>query len=561
MNAGNVVPGHFKLYRELLEVLVRHGGKAMLERAPVPDWVNDREVEAGPARLAEDLEKLGPTFVKLGQLLSTRSDFLSQDYLRALERLQDNVEPLSYVEVATVIENELGAPPDQVFEHFERLPLASASLGQVHRARLPGGHQVVVKIQRPHIRERVKQELQVLSEVSSTLDNHSRTARRYQLRQMVEELSTSLTRELDYYLEARNLEHFRHQLKSYEELMIPRPHPDFSTDRVLTMDYVEGEKLPEDAARIPLSAEHREKLADSLFRAYLNQVLYHGTYHADPHPGNVLITPDGRLCLLDLGMVGHMPGGLQVVLARLLLAIGERDGDMVAETALDASGRGERCDETRFRRRIAEMVADHHQQPIERMQSGQLILNICEAASENGIQVPYELTMLAKTLLNLDEIGRRLAPHFNPSDALRRHAPPILLRRLDSEFNQTLVLDQALELRSFLKDGPRLFNNILHDLERGTFTVRVDAIDERELLVSFQKIANRVAVGLVMGALILGAALLMGVETAGPTIFGFPAFAVVCFLGAAASGGWLVWNVLRQDRTSGKEMHKPLRSR
>ncbi|MCA9796781.1 MAG: AarF/ABC1/UbiB kinase family protein, partial [Candidatus Eremiobacteraeota bacterium] len=511
--------------------------------------------------LAEDLEKLGPTFVKLGQLLSTRSDFLSSEYLRALERLQDDVEPLSYVEVAGAIEAELGASPDQIFEEFERTPLASASLGQVHRARLPGGAEVVVKIQRPHIRQRVKQELQVLNEVSTTLDHHSRTARRYRLRQMVEELSTSLTRELDYYLEARNLEHFRQQLEPYPGLTVPRPHPEFSTDRVLTMDYVEGTKLPEDHSLIDLSWEHRQMLADSLFKAYLNQVLYDGTYHADPHPGNVLITPDGRLCLLDLGMVGHMPGELQVVLARLLLAIGQRDGDMVAETALDASGRDERCDETRFRRRIAEMVADHHQQPIERMQSGQLILNICEAASENGILVPYELTMLAKTLLNLDEIGRRLAPEFNPSDALERHAPPILLRRLETEFNETLLLDQALELRSALKHGPRLLNNILHDLERGTFTVRVDAIDERELLVSFQKIANRVAVGSIMGALILGAALMMGVETAGPTIFGFPAFAVVCFLGAAAGGGWLVWNVLRQDRISGKELHKPLRGR
>lgn len=527
----------------------------MAEKVHLDSWVTSDQDRADSEALANDLEKLGPTFVKLGQLLSTRADFLSEENLKALERLQDQVEPVPFELIRERLQAELKAPVDSIYQFIDPEPLAAASLGQVHRARFHNGREVIVKVQRPNIEERVEKELKVLAEVSQTLEKHSNRAQRYRFVEIVEELSRSLKRELDYRTEEKNLSEIASQLEDSELIFVPRSYPEYTTKGVLTMDYVEGEKLPAHGAS-ELVGLRGPALAEELFRVYLTQVLYHGTYHADPHPGNILITPDRRLCLLDLGMVGNMPGSLQIVLARLLLAIAEEDGEAAAETALDASGRAETADESKFRREIAELVAGYHRQPLSEMMAGRLILKITEAAGDNGILIPYELTMLAKTLMNLDQIGCRLDPDFNPSLALREQITPILQRRLKRDLNPKLLLDSYLEARTLAKDGPRLANNILQDLERGTFTLRIDAIDERELLVSFQKIANRIGMSLIIGALILGASLMMGADVEGPTLLGFPLFSMICFLLAAGGGVSMLYSIYRQDRLSGRELNR-----
>lgn len=538
-------------------MVARHGGKVVAEKAHLADWVTSDEDKAESEALADDLERLGPTFVKLGQLLSTRADFLSEDYLKALERLQDQVEPVPFQEIEARLKEELKAPIDSIYAHIDPEPLAAASLGQVHRARLLDGQEVIIKVQRPNIEERVEGELKVLAEVSQTMEKHSKRAQRYRFVEIVEELSRSLKRELDYRMEEKNLSKMADQLDDSELIFVPRSYPEYTTKGILTMDYIDGTKLPSEGTA-ELGSVNGVLLADELFRVYLTQVLYDGTYHADPHPGNILVTPDGRLCLLDLGMVGNMPGSLQIILARLLIAISEEDGDSAAETALDASGRAEDADESKFRREIGALLASYHRQPLGEMQAGRLILQITEAAGENGILIPYELTMLAKTLMNLDQIGSRLDPNFDPSAALRRHTSPILQKRLTRDFSPKLLMDGYLESRTLIKEGPRLANNILRDLERGTFKVRVDAVDERELLVSFQKIANRIGMSLIIGALILGASLMMSADVKGPHVLGFPLFSMICFLLAAGGGVSMVWSIYRQDRQSGKELNQSL---
>ena len=549
------VPSSGRLYRELAVLLAKHGGRVLADKVNLAPSTAD-DLDRGE-EFAQDLEGLGPTFVKLGQLLSTRADIFAPDTLDALERLQDDVEPLPREAIAQVIEAEFGTPPERLFRSFEPMPLASASLGQVHCAVLHSGESVIVKVQRPLIAERVESELTVLREVSQTLERYSDQARRYRLIELVEELQHSLTRELDYRMEMENLQVFQRLLKSNELIMVPKVYPRYTTRRVITMDYIRGDKLPKDCL---VGHSMGPSLADELFRVYLQHVLVDGMFHADPHPGNLLITADGQLCMLDLGMVGTMPKSLQVTLAQLLIAITDKDGEQAAETALDASGRTESSNEDRFRRQICELVSDFHRRPITEVDAGSLILEITQTATENGILIPYELTMLAKTLLSLDEIGRRLDPEFNPTVAMERHLPGILRDRLQRDIDPKALLNAYLEARTLIKDGPRLANNILRDLERGTFKFRVDAIDERELLVSFQKIANRIGMCLVIGALILGASLLMGANVQGPQLFGYPAFAVISFLLAAGGGVWMVWSIQKQDRASKKELHQPLRS-
>lgn len=549
------VPSSGRLYKSLAVLLAKHGGRLLSEKVHLSDS-DDEETSPGE-EFAEDLEGLGPTFVKLGQLLSTRGDLLEPETLEALERLQDDVDPLPVEAIAQVIEEEFGTPVERLFASFEKEPLAAASLGQVHRAVLHSGDEVIVKVQRPQVAQRVEAELKVLTEVSETLERFSEQARRYRLIEIVRELRHSLTRELDYRLEMENLIVFNRLLKDSQYIFVPGVHGRYTTSRVITMDFITGDKLPKDGL---IGHSKGPLLADELFRAYLRNVLLDGTFHADPHPGNLLITPSGRLGLLDLGMVGSMPKSLQVILAQLLLAVTEADGEQAAETALDASGKSEHSNEGEFRRKICELVSDYHRRPISEVQCGALVMEISQTASENGILLPYELTMLGKTLMSLDEIGRRLDPEFDPTAAMERHIPAILQERLQKDLNPKALLHGYLEARTLIKDGPRLANNILRDLERGTFKVRVDAIDERELLVSFQKIANRIGMSLIIGALILGASLMMVANVKGPTLFGFPAFAVVAFLLAAGGGLTMFWSIYRQDRASKKELHQPLRA-
>jgi predicted unusual protein kinase regulating ubiquinone biosynthesis (AarF/ABC1/UbiB family) len=548
------VPSSGRLYKELAVLLAKHGGRVVAEKVHLVPSAPD-EAQRGE-ELAQDLEGLGPTFVKLGQLLSTRADILTPDTLEALERLQDDVEALPVEAIAAVIEEEFGSPPERLFRSFEPIPLASASLGQVHRAVLHSGEEVIVKVQRPMVAERVETELKVLAEVSTTLEKYSEQARRYRLIELVEELRHSLTRELDYRLEMENLLVFQRLLTGNECVVVPGVHQRYTTRRVITMDFVRGDKLPKESL---VGHSQGPRLADELFRVYLRHVLIDGMFHADPHPGNLLITAEGQLCMLDLGMVGTMPKSLQVTLAQLLIAVTDKDGEQAAETALDASGRDENCNLSRFRRQICELVSDYHRRPITQVQAGALILEIAQAASDNGILLPYELTMLAKTMMSLDEIGRRLDPEFNPTAAMERHLPQIMRERLQKDIDPKALLNAYLEARTLLKDGPRMANNILRDLERGTFKFRVDAIDESELLVSFQKIANRIGMCLVIASLILGASLLMGADVRGPSLFGFPAFAVISFLLAASGGVWMVWSIQKQDRHSKKELNQPLR--
>jgi predicted unusual protein kinase regulating ubiquinone biosynthesis (AarF/ABC1/UbiB family) len=306
----------------------------------------DEAQQAGgrPEDLARDLEAMGPLFVKLGQLLSTRPDLLPQPYLDALARLHDNVEPVPYGEIETVVQEDLGVRMSKAFESFDPQPLASASLGQVHRATLRDGRPVVVKVQRPGIREVVLGDLDLLDDVAAALDRHSDLGRRHAFRELGEEFHKTLLRELDYRREAGNLKTLGANLASFERILVPQPVEDYTTSRVLTMDHVRGKKVTElhPIRRIELDGPG---LAEDLCRAYLQQILVDGFFHADPHPGNVFVTDDERLALLDLGMVARLDPERRHALLRLVLAVSEGRGRDAAEIGAELGTRLEDFEE------------------------------------------------------------------------------------------------------------------------------------------------------------------------------------------------------------------------
>ena len=550
--AISLKPQHLNRYRQIAWLFVKYGRSDLVKQSGLDETL-DAEQRATPkeqakaSELADDLEALGPTFVKLGQLLSTRVEMMPQAYIEALTRLQDKVEPFSFGEVEKIVAHELGVRLSKAFSEFENEPMAAASLGQVHKARLRNGRQVAVKVQRPEIRERMIEDLDALEEIAEFLDNHTEMGKRYEFGEMLDQFRKSLLRELDYRQELNNLTTLRNNLQEYDSIVVPEPISDYSTSKVLTMEYVHGRKVT-DLTPLGRMEFDGHALAEETFRAYLEQILVNGFFHADPHPGNVFLTDDYRIALIDLGMVGRIMPGLQEQLLQLLLAIAEGRGDDAADIAIKVGDTKENFDEVQFRRRISEIVAKQQGANVENMQVGRLVLEVTQVSGENNIRVPSELTMLGKTLLNLDQVGRTIAPDFDPNASIRRNAAQIMQQRLVKSLSPGNLFSGVLELKDLLQRLPTRINKILDALSTNKMKIEVDAIDEKTLIVGFQKVANRITTGLIIAALIVGAALLMRVDTTF-RIWGYPGLAIILFLGAAAAGVVLLINILFHDES------------
>jgi ubiquinone biosynthesis protein len=501
--------------------------------------------------LAEDLEALGPTYVKVGQFLSTRADLLPPAYVEALARLQDKVEAVPFEDIEAIVAEELGARLSKAFATFEDVPVASASLGQVHRAELRDGRTVAVKVQRPNIREKVREDLEALGEVATFLDGHTELGKRQSFADMLEEFRKSLLRELDYRLEARNLTLLADHMDGLDLVLVPRPVDDYVTSRVLTMEFVSGRKV---TSMGPLAKMELDgaPLAEALCRAYLKQILVDGFFHADPHPGNVLVTDDGRLALIDLGMVAQIAPSMQEELLKLVLAVSEGRGEDAADLVVRIGRPMADAEPGAVRRRIVEMVLAFQGMRMKDIALGRFLFEAAHTASEAGYRMPRELTMLSKALLNVDQVARELDPAFDPNEAIRRQAADLMRQRMMKSLSPGKLFAGLLEAKGFAENLPRRLNQLVDAIAENRVRVQVDAIDEVLLMEGLQKIANRITMGLIIAAMIIGAALLMRVETSF-RIFGYPGLAIVFFLAAAVTGLGLVFNIVLHDLRAEKE--------
>ncbi len=549
-------PERLKRYKDVAMLLIKYGRSDLISQAGLEDSVELDEITAAATgasaeELAADLEKLGPTFIKLGQLLSTRADLLPKPYLEALERLQDHVEPISYEEVERIVSSELGIRISKAFAGFETEPLAAASLAQVHRAYMRDGRAVVVKVQRPNIREQIVDDLEALNEIARFLDAHTELGRRYEFENMLVNLRKSILRELDFKMEANNLIAIGQNLAEFEKIIVPDPVEDFTTSRVLTMEYIPGKKITMLSPLRVLEIDGAG-LAEELFRAYLKQILIDGLFHADPHPGNVFLTDDDRIGLLDLGMVGHVTRGFQDNLLRLLLAESEGRGEDAAEIAIKMGEPKTGFDRAEYVRRVAEFVAEHTEANLTHLNAGQVTLEITKISADCWFRLPAEFTMIAKALLNLDKVVYTLEPSFDPNAVIRERATEIIQRNIIKSIEPSNLLSGVVDLKEFVERLPTRVNKILDAIGNNELEVKVDTIDEKVLLDGLQKIANRITLGLVVAALIVGAALLMRIETSF-RIFGYPGLAMIFFLLAAAAGLILVVSILFYDEKPAKK--------
>jgi predicted unusual protein kinase regulating ubiquinone biosynthesis (AarF/ABC1/UbiB family) len=545
-------PKHVKRYKDIALLIGKYGRPGLLKEAGLDEVIEDGgsngELTKTGEALAADLERLGPTFIKLGQVLSVRYDLLPAEYADALARLQDDVAPFSFEDVERIVNTELGLRISKAFAEFDATPIAAASLGQVHRARLRDGRLVAVKVQRPGIREMIADDLDALEEIADWVDTHTEFGRTRQLGSFLDEFRKSLLRELDYRREAQNLVTLRTNLEEFKRIVVPRPIDDYTTTRVLTMEYVDGVKVTKlsNVAKLELPGK---ELADELFRAYLKQILIDGFFHADPHPGNVFVTRDKRIALLDLGMVAYIPPQLQTNLTQLVFAISEGRSEDVVTYALHVSQRTPSFDDAGFTRAIANLVATQQNRTLEQIEVGKIVFAMLEVAARHGLILAPELGMLGRALLSLDQAGKILDPNFDPNEAIRKSSSEIMRQRMAQSVSPGRIFQNVIEIKEFAERLPGRVNQILDALANNDLEIRVQAIDEAKLLSGFQKIANRITLGLLMAALIVSAAMLMQVSTSF-RILGYPGIAMIFFFLAAVGGIGLMLQILRDDRTA-----------
>ncbi|MDN0076181.1 AarF/UbiB family protein [Crenobacter sp. SG2303] len=543
--------------KEISGILIRHGLGEFTQRLKLPravekagEWLNLSLPESGagqptPVRVRLAFEELGPTFIKLGQILSTRVDVFSPDWIAEFEKLQAHVPPVPPEALEALVTKALGAPPATLFAEFDPTPIGAASIAQVHRARLPDGSEVAVKLRRPGIVDKVEADLRILSYIAHLIETEFPETRRYQPIEIVKQFTRSLRRELDLAVEARNMERFGRDFADDPIIHVPRIYWQYTNPQVNVQSFVDG--IP--ATRIDLlagSGLDPRVLARHGADAVLRMILINGFFHADPHPGNVFFLEGERVGLVDFGMVGRLSHARRDEIIDLLAALAERDERAVLDVLIEWTG-SHPVDEHKFAYDIGELMFTYDHVPLKNINITQLINDIMGLIREHSILLPPELTLLFKALITLEGLGRQLDPDFQ----LIEHITPFVRELMMERFHPASLLKRGKHTLSeaigILAGLPRDLIRIGKDIRHGKFRVNLDLKRLDNFGRQLDKSANRLTMGIVTGCLIIGSAIVMTVN-AGPKLFGLPFFGFLGFMVAFFNSIWIMWSIWRSSK-------------
>ncbi len=542
---------HFRRYEEIAKALARHGWGWTLERLGLAHHAGTEKsagrAQDSAAHLREMLSDLGVTFVKLGQILSTRPDIVPEAYIKELSKLQDTAPALPPEQARKVVEEEFGASIEDLYRNFQPTPLAAASLAQVHAAELPEGTPVIIKVQRPGIQEQVETDLEILHRRARFLEGHWEKARIYGLMDIVDEFALTIREELDFNREARNTERLREMLTAYSGVKVPQVYWSLTTGKVLTLERMSGVKITELPSH-PLPAVNQVEVARRLANAFFGQVLINGFFHADPHPGNVLVSEQGEIQLVDCGEVGRLDAEVRAGVVRMLLAFEHRDSRALAEEIVNTGAAQEEVNLPRLTLDMGRAMRSYYDAPARAVHVGELLTRLLRVSADHRIRMPASFALLTKVFSNIEGICRQLDPDFNFTEVLRPYVAKALKSELHPPDTLTELYWALAEMRSFLVSLPENLTRLMRKAVEGRLRVEFKHQGLEEVSASFQAVANRVSIALIVGATIVGSSLLVLSGRGRSSVFGIPELGALGYLVAMIFGVWLVFGILRSGR-------------
>ena len=543
---------------QILGVFIRHGFGDSVRRLGLADrleraghalkWDHAADLARlePPVQVRLAIEELGPTFVKLGQILAGRADLFGPDWIAEFEKLHSRVPALPLDQLRPQLREDLGGEPEDVFARFDTEPLAAASIAQVHRAQLKDGTEVVVKIRRPGISETIAADLRLLGRLAALAEAELPALKPYRPQLLVRELARSLQRELDLASECRSAERIAAHMAGLPWIVVPKVHWDFTKERVNVQDCVDG--IPgHETARLDAAGLDRRLLAQRGAQAVLKQIVEDGLFHADPHPGNVFYLPGNRIAFIDFGMVGRLSVRRREELLQLLLGLVERNPQTVADVLMDWTGDDHGVNLSTLETEIETFVDQYHGAPLAELNLGQMLGDVTAILREHHLGLPSDLALLIKAFITLEGMGRGLDPTFHmTTEALpllrqvvrARYRPKVVALRAWQTLRRTLAVAEQL---------PHDVSRLLRNARRGRVHVGIDVAHLKRVGDQIDRAANRLTMALVIAALIIGSSIVMTVK-GGPTLFGLPAFGFIGFASAFVGGLWLVRAIWRSSK-------------
>jgi len=513
---------HLRRYREIVFVFIKYGFGAIIDnigilkhinvRRKILKQTNDENIAklSRGERLRLALEELGPTFIKMGQILSTRPDILPKDVIKELEKLQDKVPAFSFDEVKSVIQNEFGESLEEAYAEFEPTPLAAASIAQVHKALLWSGKTVVVKVQRPGIEKIIAQDMRILEDIAKFVDNHTKYGKLYNFTKMVEDFKKRLEEELDFRIEGENAEKFKKNFLKDKKVKIPSIIWTHTTRRVLTMEYIDGIPL-NDFNAIDEAGLDRGAIARNLAKSVLNQILRDGFFHGDPHPGNIMVLGDGTIAFLDFGMVGSLSPERKRQFSKMLLGIVYKNSRMITESIIDLNAVTLNVNMKKLEKDINNLRDRYVEIPLEKLKVGEVLNGIFDLVFSYNIVIPNEFNMLAKSLITLEGIVEKLDPKISVLEVAKPIAKQLIPKMFSTQHMKEEIINATMDYSRLIKELPSFLLNFLRKTEEENYAVELKIRDFENLEKRVDKVFNRLSTSIILLALsIVIAGILIG---------------------------------------------------
>jgi ubiquinone biosynthesis protein len=549
---------HLARYRQILTVFFKYGFGDLIELLKIEQYIeiglqlisknrrNRLEKLSRAERVRMACEELGPTYIKFGQILSTRPDLVPVDFIKELSKLQDSVPSSPFSEVSRIIESELGAPPEAIFDYFEKTPIASASIGQVYRATLKDGEAVAVKVQRPGIRKIIEVDLEIMLHLATLMERHVEEMSLHQPVKIVEEFARTLEKEIDYTIEATNMERIAHNFLNDLTIYVPKVFRDTTTESILTTEFVEGIKVSE-LDRLEKSGLDRKLITVRGADIVLKQIIKHGFFHADPHPGNIFVLPNNVICLLDFGMTGSVDRRTREDFIDLAESVVNRNESKATQVLLRLTCWDEDPDIRLLEKDVADFMGQHLYKPLKDIKIGKLLNNLLEMAFQHRLRIAPDIFLMLKAFSTIEGVGLMLDPDF---DMIQQAAPfikEVKLARVSPQRITGDIFRLAIELFQFVENFPKDILSITRLIKQQKLSLNLEYKGLDKMLSTYDQISNRISFSIIIAALIIGSALVI-MSKVPPLFYDISFIGIVGFLAAAIMGIWLLIAILRKGR-------------